>query len=352
MWIDDKKDSRLPPSSFCFAMSRLSESEIAHLRATADLKYYVGQKVELKREGKEWKGLCPFHKETTPSFFVVPHKQMFHCFGCAAHGDIFEWFKRSENLDFRGAVSRILGAPPPPGMRTITPEKAARETQRQADDVRRKIEKARRLWNESNPAQGTIVETYLNKRGLSGIIIPPTIRFHAQLWNAETDTLMPGMVAVITDRNQRIVGIHRTFLDLQGNKAKVKNAKKMLGACMGAHVCLGLPSEGKLAVAEGIETGLSVMKAKPALAVWAALSLGNMNAPIPGSITELILCTDGDNKDPRAADALIEKAVREHRAANAKRIVRIAPADNGKDFNDMIRGASSSIHIEQRLALT
>lgn len=111
--------------------------------------------------------------------------------------------------------------------------------------------------------------------------------------------------------------------------------KKMLGACRGGHVRLA-DCGPRLAVAEGIETGLSIAKACPWLPVWAALSLTNMDAAVPKSVTELILCADGDNKDPKAADAVLAKAAALH--ARTGRIVRIARPEVGKDFNDMVRG--------------
>lgn len=79
------------------------------IRARIDILELVGERVKLSRVGKYWKGLCPFHTEKTPSFHVYPDKQRFHCFGCQASGDIFEWTKRIENVEFRGALD-ILAA--------------------------------------------------------------------------------------------------------------------------------------------------------------------------------------------------------------------------------------------------
>lgn len=79
------------------------------IRARIDILELVGERVKLSRVGKYWKGLCPFHTEKTPSFHVYPDKQRFHCFGCQASGDVFEWTKRIENTDFRSALD-ILAA--------------------------------------------------------------------------------------------------------------------------------------------------------------------------------------------------------------------------------------------------
>jgi DNA primase len=316
---------------------RFTEHEIAQLKASTDLLAIIRTRMDLKREGAEWVGLCPFHKETTPSFHVSPRKGLFHCFGCSASGDIFVWLKRTENLDFHAAIARLRNTPPPAGPRFTSVIGSAEEIRSKGTDLRKKLEKARRIWNEAVPAQGTLVERYLESRGLGGIMIPPTIRYHPRLWNQETDTEIPGMVAVVTDAKYQIIGIHRTYLHPDGRKkADVKIPKRMLGACRGSHVVLGLPLCGRLAIAEGIETSLSVIKARPDLGVWAALSLTNMDAPVPNSITELILCADGDNKDPTAADAVLQNAVLKHRQAHPSLRVRIARPDQGKDFNDML----------------
>ena len=69
----------------------------------------VGKHVRLTRKGREFGGLCPFHNEKTPSFYVVEDKGFFHCFGCGAHGDAIGWVMRSENLDFIEAIERLAG---------------------------------------------------------------------------------------------------------------------------------------------------------------------------------------------------------------------------------------------------
>ena len=67
----------------------------------------IGQVVTLKKTGSNYKGLCPFHNEKTPSFVVSETKQIFTCFGCGASGDVFEFVKRYYNLDFREALEKL-----------------------------------------------------------------------------------------------------------------------------------------------------------------------------------------------------------------------------------------------------
>jgi len=69
-----------------------------------DIVEVVSERVSLKRRGRNWVGLCPFHTEKTPSFTVNQEKQMFYCFGCGAGGDVITFWMKSENLDFPSAV--------------------------------------------------------------------------------------------------------------------------------------------------------------------------------------------------------------------------------------------------------
>ena len=77
------------------------------LRNRIPLASLVGRQVRLIRRGRELAGLCPFHHEKTPSFYVVEDKGFFHCFGCGAHGDAVGYLMRAENLDFIEAIERL-----------------------------------------------------------------------------------------------------------------------------------------------------------------------------------------------------------------------------------------------------
>lgn len=85
----------------------ISPQVLDDIRARVDIVDLVGSYVSLKRAGTAFKGLCPFHKEKTPSFTVNPQRQSFHCFGCGKGGDVFSFVMEAENSDFMGAV-RLL----------------------------------------------------------------------------------------------------------------------------------------------------------------------------------------------------------------------------------------------------
>jgi DNA primase len=77
------------------------------IRSKVDLVQLIGERVRLTRSGKKWKGLCPFHPEKSPSFYVDPDLGLFHCFGCHVGGDLFAWVMRTENVDFREALTLL-----------------------------------------------------------------------------------------------------------------------------------------------------------------------------------------------------------------------------------------------------
>ncbi|MFC2145123.1 DNA primase [Actinomycetota bacterium] len=86
-------------------MSRsLKEGEVEELKSHADIYSVVSGYVKLKKSGKSYSGLCPFHKEKTPSFSVDQTKQLYHCFGCGEGGDIISFVEKIENMDFIESV--------------------------------------------------------------------------------------------------------------------------------------------------------------------------------------------------------------------------------------------------------
>lgn len=82
----------------------ISEDDIERVRATVSIVDVVGQHVQLRRTGRNWVGLCPFHGEKTPSFNVREETGRYKCFGCDASGDVFTFVQQTEHVDFIGSV--------------------------------------------------------------------------------------------------------------------------------------------------------------------------------------------------------------------------------------------------------
>jgi DNA primase len=86
---------------------RIRDEDIDRLREQASIVDVISDYVQLKKAGRYFKGLCPFHDEKTPSFMVDPSKQLYHCFGCGEGGNVFTFLKKREGLDFREAAERL-----------------------------------------------------------------------------------------------------------------------------------------------------------------------------------------------------------------------------------------------------
>jgi putative DNA primase/helicase len=196
------------------------------------------------------------------------------------------------------------------------------------DDAKR-TEIARRIWREAKPATGTLVETYLRSRGIT-MRVPPTLRFYSALRHPSGTFLLPTMVAVVSDLNRNVVAVHRTYLDDQGNKTNLEPPKAALGPIARRAVHLA-PAGEMLALAEGIETALSVGQAT-GIPTWAALGTANLTrVELPAVVREVIICADND---PSCAGEKAALAAAERFKCEGRR-VSIARPHVGKDFNDM-----------------
>src|SRR3569832_1955149 len=88
---------------------RIPQSFIDELTARADIVVLIGSRVELKKAGREYRACCPFHNEKTPSFWVSPQKQFYHCFGCGVHGTALGFLMEYDKLSFPEAIEELAG---------------------------------------------------------------------------------------------------------------------------------------------------------------------------------------------------------------------------------------------------
>ena len=82
-------------------------SQIQTVKSASDIVEVIGERIKLTRSGQNFRGLCPFHGEKTPSFFVHPQLQRYRCFGCAAHGDVFGFLEQYDHLTFSEALQTL-----------------------------------------------------------------------------------------------------------------------------------------------------------------------------------------------------------------------------------------------------
>ncbi|TMA24606.1 MAG: DNA primase [Deltaproteobacteria bacterium] len=153
-------------ASAAIRLASISDEKLQELRDRTDIVQVVQRRVPLKKSGHDWKGLCPFHGEKTPSFYVVPDKKMFHCFGCGVSGDAIKFVMQLEGRSFREAVEQLAAdagvdlTPPDP--------EEARRSQRRAQ-LAEVNEKActfyeRVLWDHP---KGEVARTHLRERGIT-----------------------------------------------------------------------------------------------------------------------------------------------------------------------------------------
>jgi DNA primase len=134
------------------------------LRNRISLSGLIGRSVKLVRRGREYAGLCPFHHEKTPSFYVVEDKSFFHCFGCGAHGDAIGFVMRNDNLDFIEAIEKLAGEA---GLAVPRATPQERERAQQQKTLLGALEAAAAFYEArlASPA-GARARNYLDERGL------------------------------------------------------------------------------------------------------------------------------------------------------------------------------------------
>ncbi|MEX2643234.1 MAG: DNA primase [Acetobacterales bacterium] len=139
-------------------------SFIEELKNRLSLPEVVGRRVRLQRKGREYAGLCPFHNEKTPSFNVVPDKGFYHCFGCGAHGSVFDFVMETENLSFVEAVERLAQDV---GMTVPRADPREREREQRRAGTIGTLEAACAWFQKMLQApEGEAARAYLRNRGL------------------------------------------------------------------------------------------------------------------------------------------------------------------------------------------
>ncbi len=149
-------------------MKKLPESVLREIKDRISIVELIGHYVELKRAGRSWKGLCPFHTDSAPSFHVSEERQFFHCFGCQEHGDAISFLMKIENLSFPEAITQLAeqAGVDLPKVEMTAAEKENISTKERILDLNAKttafFEKCLR-----HPKMGKPGRDYIEKRGIS-----------------------------------------------------------------------------------------------------------------------------------------------------------------------------------------
>jgi len=135
---------------------------LEEIKSRTDIVDLISEYVQLKKTGQNWKGLCPFHSEKTPSFTVSQVKQMFHCFGCSTGGDVFAFIMKHENLSFQEALALLAKK-----AGVALPDAGSfRRTSEKDEKIRNILIETREYFSEQLGRSST-ASAYVKERGIS-----------------------------------------------------------------------------------------------------------------------------------------------------------------------------------------
>ena len=287
----------------------------------------IAKALGAKRHGQWWQCRCPAHEDSSPSFSFRDGDRalIVKCFSGCDKKDIFRALR---NLGLTGS-----------GPGSFVPEPKV-VTQTDADKLRFRVSLARRIWNESQPGKGTIVEAYLRSRGYDGPI-PTSIRYNHLLRHPSEPGMFPGMVAAVTVAGGTdLVAIHRTFLRKDGSaKADIELQKAMLGDPLRGAVQLA-PAAQIIGLSEGIENGASFMQQRR-IPVWATTSASLLESvTLPRLVRHVIIGADRDKSSknhPRGHGLESAEKAAQRFMAEGRTVEIVLPPDGLKGFNDVVR---------------
>ncbi|MCF7903705.1 MAG: DNA primase, partial [Candidatus Marinimicrobia bacterium] len=169
-------------------MARIPEHTIEQIREANDIVDVVSDYVQLKRSGRNWFGRCPFHNEKTPSFSVSPDKQIYHCFGCGAGGNVINFIMEHERLEFISSVKLLADRA---NIQIIIDEAEPRKKDDRAS-IYNMHEKACRVYEKQlNEGSGKAARSYLLKRGLTEETLKTfRVGFAPDTWDTVTLEMM------------------------------------------------------------------------------------------------------------------------------------------------------------------
>jgi DNA primase len=166
----------------------ITDTVMAELRSASDIVQVIGEHTRLKKAGRSWKGLCPFHNEHTPSFTVDREKGLYHCFGCGAGGDVIHFVRQIDRLDFPEAVEALASR-----FGVTIPRRASRGPR---DDRREKLLEAlaaaHRFYQAQLAKPGNKAAAYLKERDVSEDFAKRlSLGYAPDSWDALSRALLP-----------------------------------------------------------------------------------------------------------------------------------------------------------------
>ena len=338
---------------------------IDELRSRLSLSDLVGRRVKLVPKGGRLAGLCPFHNEKTPSFYVNDSEGFYHCFGCGANGDMITWLRETDGLEFIEAVrqlSEMAGLPMPADDRTSG--EAAQQRKAAVDAC----EAAAAFYSSSLARpDGAAASRYLASRGLSDQVIrdfrlgyaPRTGLFsHLQQRELPLDMCRAAGLTAVSDRDGSVYDYFRdrVMFPIEDVRGRVIGfGARALGDAQPKYLnSPESPSFVKKAVLYGfgrartlVRRGLPLMVVEGYMDVIAVTASGVAGAVAPLGTAlaeeqirllwklsdEPVLCFDGDKAGQTAAARAIERVLP---LLEPGRSVRLAVLPEGQDPDDIL----------------
>ncbi|HKF44454.1 MAG TPA: DNA primase [Thermoanaerobaculia bacterium] len=342
----------------------ITDGVLAELRSAADIVQVIGEHTRLKKAGRSWKGLCPFHNERTPSFTVDREKGLYHCFGCGAGGDVIHFVRQMDRLDFPEAVEALASR-----FGVTIPRRAFRRPQ---EDRREKIleavSAAHRFFQAEMGKPGNKAAAYLKERDVSPEMSKRLgLGYAPDSWDSLSRALAPahteGLLleaGLLTPRPEGKTGSYDRFRDRLifvvrddrgrpagfGGRALAKDAEpKYLNSpetpvFQKKRLLYGL-SEGRDAIrkndrvvlVEGYFDHLALVTAgiEETVASMGTALTPEQAGKLKRLTPKVVLCYDGDSAGRAATRAALEHVLAQGLAA---RVVRL-PA--GLDPHDVLR---------------
>ncbi|MBB2671366.1 UNVERIFIED_ORG: hypothetical protein GGE44_000917 [Rhizobium esperanzae] len=254
------------------------------------------------------------------------------------YGDLLDLVRESCGfVDFRDVADEVrhfLSLPQP------EPMSFSRDGARDHPPVARPAaERARRLFRKTEPLLGTLADHYLRQRGILRTSGHAALRYHPSCYYRDLVTgrmtSYPALIAAVTDGAGTITGVHRTWLDAEGDgKAKVDDPRRALGGLLGNAVRFRMSVDipiRVMAAGEGLETMLSLSHVMPGMPMAAALTANHLAAfRLPAGCLRLYIAADADAAGRHAIEGL-------SRHAQSLGILPLVLSPELGDFNDDLR---------------
>jgi DNA primase len=359
---------------------RIPQGFIDELIARADIVELIGSRVPLKKAGREYKACCPFHDEKTPSFWVSPDKQFYHCFGCGAHGTALGFLMQHDQLPFPEAVEELAGR-----LGLTVPHEGGGGAPRAGEELTELLGRVAGFYREQL-ALSERAQAYLRGRGLDAAIIDRfRIGYAPDSWNevlrhfGATDESRRALLAagLIIERESPRTGSEpwydrfrdRIMFPIRDPRGRVLGfGGRLLGAgepkylnspetalfhkgqeLYGLHeIRLARTALRRLIVVEGY---MDVVRLHQAGLACAVATLGTATTPehlkrVFRLVGEVVFAFDGDRAGRAAAWRALQNALPELREG---REIRFLFLPEGEDPDSLV-GREGSAGFEARLA--